>query len=814
MALKNNVPGPAKGRQRGSALLVSLMVLVGLSLIGLGYVALSETEGAIAANERNSAQTLHVAEAGAGMVVEWFQNPKWAVDKGLAPATVDAIRVVRRFTLPGGGTYTGRYKQDGTRLFERPFRNTQDRFFGTENNPDILINDKTAPDFLAALNIALFNKDVTATADDNCSGCDNAQGGRVTEIRIFAPPIDGGEINAEPGWNDPNTSGIPNGTGFYEGGTRFGLASIRVTATKFNRPDCGPYVSGCRVIAERNVKMVIAEWPFPGPQGPIQSNANIATTGNYHIHWGKITSTLDTDLKRPYVAIPWIDAYSRTPFERGYETAPGLVAAQTSNVWPTTPASADNRLNTDWFLELIDRSFEDPWYQARARGRVVQMSGTDPVNDAHQLRYDDPTMDPSGPVCNPCNAGKGEEPGQSNMFQFQTKSVQRYHTNSLFPRVDYDFWKQVAISADGQDNIYYLKHVSGDTFRDRHGNERTFRQWVDVKANPPNGTGAKSRPGFYFFDTENSMNPQNNRGGILTPKVAMSGGSMQMQGFVYLNATEFSVTGLGGYTGYYNMPGEVYRDIGYREVIDDPANPDHKEWRKQDPAGVDCTLTDASNCAPIVLANNNQHDYQDLSWSNGAANLKNKEFDVFVQQNTINPQSRAANITEYFPVSWYPGCNPGRNGAAGSPNCSEPHEPYLNFIYPAPGSPTASITVKWQAPLLQTRRRITNPNDVVPPTALPACTLASSLEDCTSNAYDKDGALVILDPILDGVFYNEGSFGSAGNANYFGSLLFERDVDAQGTPNIWFDEKLIKGAWPPGNFGFPRVYVTTHETDQ
>ncbi|HET7711165.1 MAG TPA: hypothetical protein VFL80_04490, partial [Thermoanaerobaculia bacterium] len=49
----------------GSALLVSLMVMVGLSLLGLGFVAISETESAIAINERNSVQVLDVAETGA-----------------------------------------------------------------------------------------------------------------------------------------------------------------------------------------------------------------------------------------------------------------------------------------------------------------------------------------------------------------------------------------------------------------------------------------------------------------------------------------------------------------------------------------------------------------------------------------------------------------------------------------------------------------------------------------------------------------------------------------------------------------------------
>ena len=61
---------------RGSALLVSLMVIVGLSLLGLGFVAISETETAIAKNQLSVAQTQAVAEAGAfSLVIEAVAEP-------------------------------------------------------------------------------------------------------------------------------------------------------------------------------------------------------------------------------------------------------------------------------------------------------------------------------------------------------------------------------------------------------------------------------------------------------------------------------------------------------------------------------------------------------------------------------------------------------------------------------------------------------------------------------------------------------------------------------------------------------------------
>src|SRR5947208_16228625 len=86
---------------RGSALLVSLMVIVGLSLLGLGFVAISETESAIAKNEQNALQTEAVAEAGAKMVVEWFQDPTWAQTNAALPLNNTAT--VAQGAIPAAG---------------------------------------------------------------------------------------------------------------------------------------------------------------------------------------------------------------------------------------------------------------------------------------------------------------------------------------------------------------------------------------------------------------------------------------------------------------------------------------------------------------------------------------------------------------------------------------------------------------------------------------------------------------------------------------------------------------------------------------
>jgi hypothetical protein len=34
------------------------------------------------------------------------------------------------------------------------------------------------------------------------------------------------------------------------------------------------------------------------------------------------------------------------------------------------------------------------------------------------------------------------------------------------------------------------------------------------------------------------------------------------------------------------------------------------------------------------------------------------------------------------------------------------------------------------------------------------------------------------------------------------------EFSATGNPQIWFDETLVKGTWPPSQFRLPRVTVT------
>ncbi len=804
-------------RRRGSALLVTLMVMVGLSLLGLGFVAISETESTISVNERNYTQVLSVAEAGARMVVEWFQDPNWANTRGLLPANLNAYKTQRVLTATATPpSYTGRYKSDTSTgnpyglLFDKPFKpRASDRFFGDENHPDVFLNSTNAAAFLTTFNTNLLQDTTT---------------GQVTEIRIYAPPILGGTLN-------------PNG--FWDKGTRYGLCTIRVTAKKF---------VGTQEVAERIVKLVISEWPFPGPQGPVQSNANISTGGNFGVHWGKMTSDKQMEIKRPLVGLPWYGPWERIHFERGYYAGCGAsanCAASTTGAIAGPGFDSNGNPNTsppdfcdayDWLYKLTAVQFEDPWYEARAKTQITNaiVAG---ITQPQPYKFNDINNDI---IAN----GPGVFTGFSNWFQFQNVDDPppgcesgRDHKLVIFPRIDYTFWKNLSqSSATTVSGAHYLKWVSGEDYTDGI-TIKNFAKWTNTAR-----AAAPAKPGFYFFDTKNGLNPQGPPGttppGILAPGITVNssddGSTFKMKGFMYLNTDIWGTTGIGGPVSYDNFPGEPYRDIGYRRLCD---------------AATNCALPLgatpwAYDPGPLVGVSNGEFDFQDLN-ANGVC-------DIFLAQRTVTfPTTPVKTVTEYYPVPWYPGCTPGFNGAVPpATGCSEPHEPFLNLVYPekvgstpriaeaccSGGGQPSLLTVRWQdptafsklakkkdtatgAPIACSASALIAPASCGTPSTGLTCTQVPD-PTCMSNGYDRDGPLQesfgspTSRPIMDGVLYNEGDYDTMGNASYFGSILINGNIIGTGTPEVWFDEFLIKGGWQDKFTDLPRVYITSHETDQ
>src|SRR6266542_4430312 len=576
---------------RGSALLVSLMVIVGLSLLGLGFVAISETESAIAKNQQNALQTQAIAEAGARVVVEWFQDPTWAETNaalplnGTAPAAIKTNRIVgMNVAAPD---YAGVYRLDVTKkLCDKPYRPKEvDRFYGDEDHADITINRTTGSALIDAFNNTLLASDTaTATALDKLNG-------EVTEIKIFAPPIVGGTLNS---------------AGFWAGGSRYGVATIKVTAQQFQNP-----IAHTGTIAAHSVRLVVGELPLPIPAGPIQGNANVSFGGNFRVHWGMETSRGDLTPSLNFTSLPWANAYERPHFEHGYEQGSGIASISITNsgsgyatppgvsltcnapcvppggagftattaltsgrvtavnisargtgydlqhppqvvfaaapgggttatgtanvaaeIWPTAFGSQFD--DHDYFHELLAKDFQDPFYGARAyMDNMIDAIGGPTQCYPYQYTADEQTGNPS--------------------YAFQWQDSNQFSTKKkvIFPTILYNYWKRITQAGRGYRGIYYFTYDSpggaGGLFKKfGQGTAQAMPYWVNTVG------GANLGAGVYFFDTTNGQNPQQLTGAArtaaLTPTESWQSNDfgspgMLMQGFVYVNSNSFGTTG-------------------------------------------------------------------------------------------------------------------------------------------------------------------------------------------------------------------------------------------------------------------------------
>src|SRR5262249_19778621 len=222
--------------QDGSALLITMMVMVILTLLGLSYLYMADTENLIAQNQRDSDQLLFVAETGAKMIKAIFDRPPYGPPS--VPSSVefkflntydlrnsaDFDRTQRVFDADGDpntpdvladGTSSKPYFRQGLTVdpnaptylsfFDKPYRGSNTpAYMGSEAGPDMILqsnsldpNASGTVDILDQINQTLFT--------------DQPNTGRIQRIDIYAPPVI-----------------VVNGTP-----TRYGIATVKVTAAKF-----------------------------------------------------------------------------------------------------------------------------------------------------------------------------------------------------------------------------------------------------------------------------------------------------------------------------------------------------------------------------------------------------------------------------------------------------------------------------------------------------------------------------------------------------------------------------------------------------
>jgi hypothetical protein len=486
--------------------------MVILTLLGLSYLTMADTESLIAINVTYQEQALHAAESGGRLMVEWFNHPDASIGY-LLPTTAQVDRTQRfidhdddpttaTITDSGNPVTEGDnakpFYRDGTDdLFEKPYRgNMKVALMGTEDGPDIVIDDAAGgaqAAFLKTVNTALYGNypsdiNITTAADAHLRA-------RILKIEIYQPPL----IDVTGTW------------------TRYGIATVKITAGVF-RFAADNTTSNDREVARRVIKAVVNETPYPGPTGPLHSCVDLGANGEFNARWGT-TST---------VGVADISTNHDSKHDSG---VPYAMDNRDQHLYADPNGAAGNSDWFDtWYANWQGQTMEDPWWKFEAGGQVNTYGTTD---------------------IQPFDAELTTAPeDHSNIFQNLGASAIRC------PDFDYETWKTIA--QNGGRNVYYLAYDSStQTFKlDGLGDPKSFRVWTEGES------------GVFFFDTANGLPPASD-GSNLTPDVAINGAAWATDGFIYLNSQNFKTTGAGSPPNRWIFPpGEPYVDLNNNGAFD------------------------------------------------------------------------------------------------------------------------------------------------------------------------------------------------------------------------------------------------------
>ncbi|HKQ62867.1 MAG TPA: hypothetical protein VJS92_16360 [Candidatus Polarisedimenticolaceae bacterium] len=402
---------PASHDERGSALVIAILVAAILALLGISFLMIGATENLIADNQGLKAQALYAAEAGVRAAAHWFDAPRSALGFPTA-AVVD--RSLRRIDLDGPGpdpeqVATGTpllpfYKQgidanaDGADdLFEKPYRGTPEQaLLGTHDGPDMRIDadaSTASRTFLESFSELLLGDPPTAP-----------RAARITRIQLYAPPY------------------------FRQGGRwlRYGMGTVEVTAQIYE-------TATGRSIAKRVARAVLNEVPYSQAYGPLQSCRGLTYLDPSGLHWGSVTAmgTASIVLANVPHSVP-----------RGIPGVPRV-----DSIWSPgfTAAFADYKAQVEG---TPGTTIADPWLRMLSQGGVGQTDPTAPWK----------SWLPPAPAPGPAD-------DDSNVFQNQTALS--------CPDFDYAIWKRIAQS--GERGARYFTDAGSGRFQENGtGGSQTF----------------------------------------------------------------------------------------------------------------------------------------------------------------------------------------------------------------------------------------------------------------------------------------------------------------------------------------------------
>ncbi len=779
--------------EKGSALLITIMVMVILTMLGLSFMLFSSTEQQISVNYRDATQVIYVAEGVANIAERWFNdpnvydsstgtgNPLFPIGIGMSTDTIThngATFPVELINMNDDGTplrwidfdwdgdldppadhNMGAYLGNGSGAFRKPYMGAaENTFWGSEENPDLILSQG----YLDKINTA-YLAGYTGDPGDM----------QIVDIRIYRPPL------------DLTTS------------ARLGIATIKVTAAKILNGKNGPYRA-----AQRHVKIVLGEFSLMDEVVAVSADSGIAQTGSQGVHWGCEQTEEDLDQGTGVGAF-------------AYKIRTGMfykkvTASYQPPRWDLT--------SMEWLLGTQlngNLDIDDPWFLIRTGGNIVQEDQSVGANTLACASGDyetDYTCYSSvyipiegnsnftvGQIAADIGTGNSNGIGFTNMFQFVDVEM---------PEFDYETWKNIVLAGlqSSESDKFHFFDWNGSAYVERGSGitgdvNSFFEQSGDYF-----GVG-----GVYFFDTTDSQEPADLDGdGDIDANDNLTSSFTIMQslyrGIIYINSDDVKFTADAKATIPVTAPGESYSD-GLPFIFYPDASASWM-YNNADPNGAThATVNLASFFYPDNLAGSavraDVDDHRDIIWD-CVTNLTddpdrklntfrkpNNKWDFIDWSESLSAGAVVAMDDENAPGDILDVSElvfKGINDAADFDPTVDPHEPYANFVYPSSwilGNTVYPVTLDY---------RPVGGEYPVPDRGI------------------GEGDTHNMDIIVDGVMFIAGAAEGTGNPNVYGSVTTRDAASLHGNVEIWFNQKLVNGL-ALDDYGLPSVVRFQKQTD-